>query len=97
MLQLRYGQQLPALRQRATVSALNALLACGILSEGDFVMLSQGYRFLRTLENRLRIERDQPVEALESGDTQLTPLARRLRYEGDEAGSQLLSDYQHSP
>jgi glutamate-ammonia-ligase adenylyltransferase len=94
MLQLRYGQQLPALRQRATVSALNALHACGVLSEDDFVMLSRGYRFLRTLENRLRIERDQPVEALESGDTQLTPLARRLGYEGDQAGAQLLTDYQ---
>ncbi len=95
MLQLRYGQQLPALRQRATVSALNALHACGVLSEDDFVMLSQGYRFLRTLENRLRIERDQPVEALESEDAQLTPLARRLGYEGDEAGARLLTDYQH--
>ena len=26
-------------------------------------VLTQGYQFLRRLENRLRIERDQPVEA----------------------------------
>jgi hypothetical protein len=42
----------------------------------------------------LRIERDQPVEALESSAAQLTPLARRLGYEGEDAATQLLTDYQ---
>jgi glutamine synthetase adenylyltransferase len=64
------------------------------LPEDDFQGLTRGYRFLRTLENRLRIERDQPVEALESGDEQMTSLARRLGYEGDEAAARLLADYQ---
>jgi glutamate-ammonia-ligase adenylyltransferase len=95
MLQLRYGLHFFALRQRATLPALQALQACGVLPEDDFEMLSRGYRFLRTLENRLRIERDQPVEALESGDEHLTPLARRLGYEGEDAAARLLSDYQN--
>jgi glutamate-ammonia-ligase adenylyltransferase len=95
MLQLRYGLQLPALRRRATLPALQALHTCGVVPEDDFVLLSRGYRFLRTLENRLRIERDQPVEALESGDEQLTPLARRLGYEGEDAAARLLTDYQN--
>jgi [glutamine synthetase] adenylyltransferase / [glutamine synthetase]-adenylyl-L-tyrosine phosphorylase len=95
MLQLRYGLQLSALRQRATLPALQALRACDILPEDDFAMLSRGYRFLRTLENRLRIERDQPVEALESGNEQLTSLARRLGYEGEDAAARLLTDYQN--
>jgi glutamate-ammonia-ligase adenylyltransferase len=95
MLQLRYGQQLPALRQRATAAALDALHASGVLPDDDFSMLSRGYRFLRTLENRLRIENDQPVEALESGETSLTPLARRLGYAGDDAAAQLMTEYQH--
>ena len=94
MLQLRYGWRLPALRQRATLLALQALHACGVLPTDDFQMLTQGYRFLRTVENRLRIERDQPVEALESGGEQLTALARRLGYEGDDAAARLLADYQ---
>lgn len=94
MLQLRYGRRFPSLRQRATLPALKALRACGILPEDDFQGLTRGYRFLRTLENRLRIERDQPVEALESGDEQMTSLARRLGYEGDEAAARLLADYQ---
>jgi glutamate-ammonia-ligase adenylyltransferase len=94
MLQLRYGQRFSALRQRATLAALEALSACGVLPADDFQLLTQGYRFLRSLENRLRIERDQPVEALESGGEQMAALARRLGYGGDEAGAQLLADYQ---
>jgi glutamate-ammonia-ligase adenylyltransferase len=95
MLQLRYGQRFSALRQRATLLALEALQACGVLPADDFHLLIRGYRFLRTVENRLRIERDQPVEALESGDEQLTSLARRLGYEGDDAAARLLTDYQN--
>lgn len=94
MLQLRYGQHHPALRQRATLPALDALHTCGILPTDDFQLLSHGYRFLRTLENRLRIERDQPVEALESSDGQLFSVARRLGYEGKTAADLLLTEYQ---
>jgi glutamate-ammonia-ligase adenylyltransferase len=95
MLQLRHGRRFPALRQRATLPALEALHTCGVLPMDDFHLLMRGYRFLRTVENRLRIERDQPVEALESGDEQLTSLARRLGYEGDDAAARLLTDYQN--
>ena len=95
MLQLRYGQRFPALRHRATLPALEALQACEVLPTDDFLILTRGYRFLRSLENRLRIERDQPVEALESSDEQLTSLARRLGYEEDAAAAHLLTDYQN--
>ena len=94
MLQLRYGPQYPAVRQRATLPALEALRASGVLPSEDFQLLTQGYRFLRTLENRLRIERDQPVEALETSDKQLFSVARRLGYEGEEAPTRLLAEYQ---
>ena len=94
MLQLRYGQQCTALRQRATLPALEALHACGVLADDDYQILTQGYRFLRTLENRLRIEQDQPVEALESAGEQVMVLARRLGYDGDAAAARLLADYQ---
>jgi glutamate-ammonia-ligase adenylyltransferase len=94
MLQLRYGPLYPTIRQRATLSALAALHDCGVLPSADFQLLTQGYRFLRTLENRLRIERDQPVEALESSGEQLFSVARRLGYDGEDAQGQLLADYQ---
>ncbi len=93
MLQLRYGRSFPALRQRATLQALEALQTCGVLPADDCQLLSQGYRFLRTLENRLRIDCDQPVEALESEGTQLPLLARRMGYGGQDAASRLLADY----
>ena len=94
MLQLRYGPEYPTIRQRATLSALAALHTSGVLSAADVQLLTQGYRFLRTLENRLRIERDQPVEALESSGEQLFSVARRLGYEGEDAPAQLLAEYQ---
>ncbi len=93
MLQLRYGHGLPQLRQRATLPALKALKAQGILSQEDYHLLKQGYLFLRTLENRLRIDCDRPVEAIEEDQEQLLPLARRMGYEGKEAAKRLLSDY----
>jgi len=94
MLQLRYGQRHSALRQRATLPALAALYETGILPADDLHLLTQGYQFLRTLENRLRIERDQPVEALESSSEQLLSVARRLGYDGEDAAARLLADYQ---
>lgn len=94
MLQLRHGCRMPRLRERGTLSALEALRASSILATGDFTLLSQGYRFLRTLENRLRIERDQPVEALERDGEKLLTLARRMGYNGEDAAHQLLRDYQ---
>ena len=57
-------------------------------------MLTQGYQFLRRLENRLRIERDQPVEALESDAEQLTALARGIGVDGAVPGPRLLAEYQ---
>ncbi|NOT54010.1 MAG: bifunctional [glutamate--ammonia ligase]-adenylyl-L-tyrosine phosphorylase/[glutamate--ammonia-ligase] adenylyltransferase, partial [Deltaproteobacteria bacterium] len=94
MLQLRYGQRHSTLRQRATLSALAALREAEILPEEEYQLLTHGYRFLRTLENRLRIERDEPVEALENTNEQLRSVARRLGYEGDAPAAQLLADYQ---
>jgi glutamate-ammonia-ligase adenylyltransferase len=94
MLQLRYGQQHIALRQRATLPALAALHETGVLPAEDLDLLTQGYQFLRTLENRLRIERDQPVEALENNSEQLLSVARRLGYDGEAAAARLLADYE---
>jgi glutamate-ammonia-ligase adenylyltransferase len=94
MLQLRYGQQHSTLRQRATLLALAALQDAEILPGEEYQLLTHGYRFLRTLENRLRIERDQPVEALENSNEQLLSVARRLGYDGDDAAARLLADYQ---
>jgi glutamate-ammonia-ligase adenylyltransferase len=95
MLQLRHGTALPEVRRRATLHAVAALARAGVLPAEDAAALEASYAFLRTLTNRLRIERDQPVEALERDGEGVPALARRLGYEGsnEEVASRLLADY----
>ncbi len=96
MLQLRHGTTVPSVRRRATLHALAALAEAGLLPRADATALAESYAFLRTLTNRLRIERDQPVEALEREGERLPALARRLGYEGssDAIARRLLDDYE---
>jgi glutamate-ammonia-ligase adenylyltransferase len=95
MMQLRHGTALPAVRRPATRHALTALADAGVVAPDDAATLEQSYGFLRVLTNRLRIERDQPVESLEREGDRLPALARRLGYAGsnDEVAAQLLADY----
>ncbi len=86
MLQLRHGHAEPRLRVRSTRAALDALAETGFLPAADAIVLREGYAFLRQLESRLRIERDQAVEAFDDDPEALVPLARRLGYDGDDAG-----------
>jgi glutamate-ammonia-ligase adenylyltransferase len=86
MLQLRHGHTQPRLRTRATREAITELAAVGLLHGDEASALGAGYAFLRAIENRLRLERNQPVEALETDAEALLTLARRLGYGGtDEA------------
>jgi [glutamine synthetase] adenylyltransferase / [glutamine synthetase]-adenylyl-L-tyrosine phosphorylase len=95
MLQLRHGHAEPRVRRRATRHALLALAETGLLPGADAQVLRQGYDFLRALEGRLRIERDQPVEALDTDPEALRGVARRLGYGGDErAVTALRTDHQ---
>jgi glutamate-ammonia-ligase adenylyltransferase len=83
-------------RQRATLPALAALAAEGLLSEGEARVLADGYAFLRAIENRLRLERDQAVEVLEEDrETRLT-LARRLEYAGTDTEALEAFDADHA-
>jgi [glutamine synthetase] adenylyltransferase / [glutamine synthetase]-adenylyl-L-tyrosine phosphorylase len=95
MTQLRCGTELPAVRQRATLHALRALAEAGVVPAADVAQLEESYAFLRALTNRLRIERDQPVESLEREGDRLPALARRLGYSGDNdtVARRLLDDY----
>ncbi len=92
MLQLRHGADHPAIRRRRTEDALDALSAEGLLDLDHHRRLVDGYRFLRRVESRLRIERDQAVTSLDHGDAKLAPLARRLGYAGGNAVARLLRD-----
>jgi glutamate-ammonia-ligase adenylyltransferase len=85
MLQLRHGHERARLRVRTTRAALAALEGEGLLPLEEVRALADGYAFLRVLESRLRLDRDQPVEAMDEDRAALVPLARRLGYSGSEA------------
>ena len=87
MLQLRYGHAHARIRTRGTAAAIAALAAAGLLRPEDARALAEGYAFLHAIESRLRLERDQPVEATDADGEGLLSLARRVGYGGTDAAA----------
>jgi [glutamine synthetase] adenylyltransferase / [glutamine synthetase]-adenylyl-L-tyrosine phosphorylase len=95
-LQLCHGQQHLELRDCNTLRALGAMLQLGTLPEADYQTLADGYRFLRRLENRLRIIHDYSMNDLGGPLRYLNKLARRLGYDAQlkNPGQMLMADYE---
>ncbi|MBI3129470.1 MAG: bifunctional [glutamate--ammonia ligase]-adenylyl-L-tyrosine phosphorylase/[glutamate--ammonia-ligase] adenylyltransferase [Candidatus Tectomicrobia bacterium] len=94
---ISHGREKPAIRRPETAEALRALRAAGLLNEEDADTLLDTYRFLRQVENRLRIARAQPLHTFPATPEGMEMLARRLGYSDDEEGSsraKLLADYE---
>jgi glutamate-ammonia-ligase adenylyltransferase len=91
MMAMRHGGRFAELTGRAVVGLIRALAARGLMSAEDAAHLEADYHFLAQLENRLRIETDQAAWALPTAPAELTPLARRMGYEG-EGGAQRMFD-----
>ncbi|TLM67161.1 MAG: bifunctional [glutamate--ammonia ligase]-adenylyl-L-tyrosine phosphorylase/[glutamate--ammonia-ligase] adenylyltransferase [Deltaproteobacteria bacterium] len=79
-LQLMHGGKHPRLRVPNTLEALHALHREGLLAGGDYDKLTNGYKFLRRLENKLRLVHDQSVSDLAADPASLAKLARHLGY-----------------
>ena len=79
------GTPTPASASAGRATRSRRSQSSGILPADEARALRAGYDFLRALESRLRIERDQPVEALDTDPEALLALARRLGYEGADA------------
>ena len=103
MLQLAHGFRHPELRRKETLLALRALHEKKILMKNEYKLLSEGYLFLRTLDHRLRLERDQSLDAFEREPERLERIAhalgyndrRRVKRKGTaNAGQKLLRDYE---
>jgi glutamate-ammonia-ligase adenylyltransferase len=95
-LQLRHGRTHPTLRTPSTLTALRTLAAEGLLPGGDAAFLEESYRFLRRVENRLRIVADLGVNTLPAAPAKLEKLAKRMGYRAQGAGSAregFLEDY----
>ena len=103
MLQLAHGHHVRALRRRETLEALKKLFECKIVKNVDYKLLAEGYLFLRRLDHRLRLERDQSIDAFEADAARLEGIARALGYNGAQgsgktskakSGLRLLRDYE---
>jgi glutamate-ammonia-ligase adenylyltransferase len=80
------------------MKALKAARSAGLLADSDAVDLSTSYRFLRSVQNRLRVVSDLETSSLPKEASQLDRLARRLGYDAGESmgvGERLLADYRH--
>ncbi len=76
-LQMRHGAD-PRVRTTETEVALAALDSCGYLDGTVADALREGWRFLRRLEQRLRIAHGTSVTLLEQGAPGLAVLSRRM-------------------
>ena len=64
-LQLLHGGSHPAVRARGTLRALYELQRAGIVTLEQFRVLDEGYRFLRSLDVRLRLAHDASIDSFD--------------------------------
>jgi glutamate-ammonia-ligase adenylyltransferase len=89
-LQMRHGRD-RRVRTTDTEVALSALETCGYVEPSLAENLQEGWRFLRKLEQRLRVSQGSSISLIEEGAPGLITLARRMgirdgaRVRADEA------------
>ena len=95
-LQLLEGHRFPELCTSSTVVALKEISTLALLPERDSEILLTGYKFLRKLENRLRIIHDYSINDLSGTKFYLNKLARHLGYDSKlrNPGAALICDYE---
>jgi glutamate-ammonia-ligase adenylyltransferase len=96
-LQLHNGGDLPEVRQRNTLLAMQALERAGCLTDQEYHLLDDAYRFLRKTEHRLQLLFDLQTHRLPGNPEELRKLALRMGYADEPAGmalAEFLKDYQ---
>jgi glutamate-ammonia-ligase adenylyltransferase len=79
-LQLMYGGREPLLRERSTLKVLNMLFQKALMGQEDYFILSDVYRFLRTLEHRLQQLNNLQTHTVPSGEAELEALGRKMGF-----------------
>jgi glutamate-ammonia-ligase adenylyltransferase len=79
-LQLLHAAQVEALRQQNTIHLLETMVNCSILPEEDGSVLIGGYKFLRRIENKLRLLYDQSINELSAHNKGFRKAALSLGY-----------------
>jgi glutamate-ammonia-ligase adenylyltransferase len=85
LLQLVHGRADERVRIPATLGAIRALAAGGYIGRQDAEQMAGAYRFLRTVEHRLQLQRLQRTHAFPSDPAALRWLGRALGLPGDPA------------
>jgi glutamate-ammonia-ligase adenylyltransferase len=80
LLQLVHGRSDESIRQSATLPALAALAAGGYVGRVDAITLSAAYRFLRSVEHRLQLQRLRRTHVIPTEPFTLRWLARSLGF-----------------
>lgn len=78
LLQLVHGRADEELRSPNTLEALAALIRGGYVGRTDGAVLDDAYRFLRTLEHRIQLQRLRRTHLLPAGEDDLRRLGRSL-------------------
>lgn len=79
-LQLLHGGDEPAIRHRSTLAALPALERAGCLTDQEYRVLDESYRFLRRAEHRLQLLFDLQTHRLPEDPDARDRLARGLGF-----------------
>src|SRR5207244_2892414 len=87
-LQLLNGGDLPEVRQRNTLLAIQRLEEAGSLTDQVSHILDETYRFLRKIEHRLQIMFDLQTHRLPDREDELRKLALRMGYREGNGKSQ---------
>ncbi len=80
MLQLKYARQSPEVLQPGTLAALEQLLEANHISADDYEYFRKAYRFLRSVEARLRLMDTSARHDLPHDELELRKLAYLLGY-----------------
>jgi len=96
-LQLLHAGTVTELRQQGTIGILECLAEKQLIDPQDAEQLIGGYRFLRRLENRLRLLYDQSINELSTHTGALRKVALSLGYgnHGIKPESEFLDTYQN--
>ena len=81
-LQILHGARHAFLQERSTLKSLRALRQLDIIPHGEMEALIDAYRFLRTVEHRLQIEREAQTHTLPERLEALEMLAQSLALSG---------------
>ena len=83
--QMIRGGPMPELQVRSILQVLSLLAEHGFLTTEEADSLSTAYRFLRKLENRLQIERDQQTHSLPSDELSRARIALAMGFDDWDA------------